>query len=322
MNVHAGYPLPWLCAPLSRTFTSPRSPTSTVVCVGCVCRAAAGPELPRCCLSDMRATHGCQIWSEEDISPGSWADEICNLPHHELLTRLDSVILGVTRLAGVKVIGPPSCYQIQYVLVSIGESDSTRDSLRCEGEREDVRFSVVKGRESIVKTAELDRIPTCRFCSGPVEDPLHVTYMGLWGSLTQFVCRLEGPPLPPTDIIHLVIALSEALVSQKAVLPMMGRSGLEFLSDTLRISICRLLGSNQRWLVVVKCCTLHVVLWLHVDVRQERRHSDLIQGVESFSTDRLKRTNTNEKIVLPNAEAIQSDRCQLLAWGYIRDYLV
>nr|CAD7426020.1 unnamed protein product [Timema monikensis] len=66
MHVHTGYPF-LSCA----TFTSPRRPTSTVVCVDCVCRAAAGPELPRCCLADMRATRGCQICSEEDILPAS-----------------------------------------------------------------------------------------------------------------------------------------------------------------------------------------------------------------------------------------------------------
>nr|CAD7576159.1 unnamed protein product [Timema californicum] len=51
------------------------------------------------------------------------------------------------------------------------------------------------------------------------------------------------------------------------------------------------------------------------DVRQERRHSDLIQGVESFSTDRLKRTNTNEKIVLPNAEASPPHCTLFLSWA-------
>nr|CAD7452790.1 unnamed protein product [Timema tahoe] len=95
----------------------------------------------------------------------------------------------------------------------------------------------------------------------------HLTIVSTQHPLSQVLaCKFECN----IKIIHLVIALSEALVSQKAVLPMMGRS----------------------------------------DVRQERRHSDLIQGVESFSTDRLKRTNTNEKIVLPNAEDVATEKNQ------------
>lgn len=41
-----------------------------------------------------------------------------------------------------------------------------------------------------------------------------------------------------------------------------------------------------------------------VDITQERVHTNLIQGVESFKTDQLKRTNTLEKVVLPNAEGM------------------
>lgn len=39
-------------------------------------------------------------------------------------------------------------------------------------------------------------------------------------------------------------------------------------------------------------------------MKQERQHNELIHGVENFKTDRLKRTNTQEKIVLPNAQGI------------------
>jgi len=49
-------------------------------------------------------------------------------------------------------------------------------------------------------------------------------------------------------------------------------------------------------------CLLHVLYWLCVDITQERVHTNLIQGVESFRADQLKRTNTLEKVVLPNAQ--------------------
>lgn len=38
------------------------------------------------------------------------------------------------------------------------------------------------------------------------------------------------------------------------------------------------------------------------DVKRERQHNDLIQGVNNFSVDKLKRTDTLEKVVLPNAQ--------------------
>jgi len=38
------------------------------------------------------------------------------------------------------------------------------------------------------------------------------------------------------------------------------------------------------------------------DVKQERQHNELIQDVENFNQDRLKRASTQEKIVLPNAQ--------------------
>lgn len=48
---------------------------------------------------------------------------------------------------------------------------------------------------------------------------------------------------------------------------------------------------------------LHVCFaWNYVDVKQEKQHSQLIQGVENFKPDQLKRTSTLEKIVLPNAQ--------------------
>lgn len=38
------------------------------------------------------------------------------------------------------------------------------------------------------------------------------------------------------------------------------------------------------------------------DVKRERQHNDLIHGVNNFSADKLKRTDTLEKVILPNAQ--------------------
>lgn len=38
------------------------------------------------------------------------------------------------------------------------------------------------------------------------------------------------------------------------------------------------------------------------DVKRERQHNDLIQGVNNFSAEKLKRTDTLEKVILPNAQ--------------------
>lgn len=40
------------------------------------------------------------------------------------------------------------------------------------------------------------------------------------------------------------------------------------------------------------------------DVAKEKQHTALLQGVENFQTSSLRRTNTVEKIVLPNALGI------------------
>ncbi|XP_008487563.1 thymosin beta-like [Diaphorina citri] len=40
------------------------------------------------------------------------------------------------------------------------------------------------------------------------------------------------------------------------------------------------------------------------DVLQERQHNDLIHSVENFNADKLKRINTCEKIILPNAQGL------------------
>lgn len=41
---------------------------------------------------------------------------------------------------------------------------------------------------------------------------------------------------------------------------------------------------------------------LNTDVKQEKQHMSLLQGVESFDLTVLKHADTTEKIVLPSAE--------------------
>ena len=39
-----------------------------------------------------------------------------------------------------------------------------------------------------------------------------------------------------------------------------------------------------------------------IDVQQEKQHNELIQSVEGFKPENLRKTETVEKSVLPNAE--------------------
>lgn len=39
-----------------------------------------------------------------------------------------------------------------------------------------------------------------------------------------------------------------------------------------------------------------------IDVKLEKKHNDFIHGVENFSTNKLKHTDTLEKVILPNAD--------------------
>jgi len=50
-------------------------------------------------------------------------------------------------------------------------------------------------------------------------------------------------------------------------------------------------------------CLLLLFSWIKKkDVKRERQHNDLIHGVNNFSADKLKRTDTLEKVILPNAQ--------------------
>lgn len=49
-----------------------------------------------------------------------------------------------------------------------------------------------------------------------------------------------------------------------------------------------------------KLCTQ--MFSMYADVAQEKTHNALIAGVENFNSSLLKRTDTKEKIVLPNAQ--------------------
>lgn len=50
-------------------------------------------------------------------------------------------------------------------------------------------------------------------------------------------------------------------------------------------------------------CLLLLFSWnKKKDVKRERQHNDLIHGVNNFSVEKLKRTDTMEKVILPNAQ--------------------
>jgi Thymosin beta-4 family len=48
---------------------------------------------------------------------------------------------------------------------------------------------------------------------------------------------------------------------------------------------------------LIKMC-----VWMASDVQQEKQHNELIQGVEGFNHEALRKTETLEKVILPNAE--------------------
>ena len=63
---------------------------------------------------------------------------------------------------------------------------------------------------------------------------------------------------------------------------------------------------------------------MSLDVQQEKQHNELIQSVEGFNTDVLRKTETVEKSVLPNAEGNSTppgpdDECAL---AYYTAYII
>lgn len=49
----------------------------------------------------------------------------------------------------------------------------------------------------------------------------------------------------------------------------------------------------------------HLIYFNRQDVKQEKQHEELIQGVEAFDKNQgLKHTTTSEKVVLPSAEGV------------------
>lgn len=50
------------------------------------------------------------------------------------------------------------------------------------------------------------------------------------------------------------------------------------------------------------CCSFNSIELVTTDVKQEKQHNQLIQSVEGFNPDLLRKTETQEKVVLPNAE--------------------
>ncbi len=45
-----------------------------------------------------------------------------------------------------------------------------------------------------------------------------------------------------------------------------------------------------------------------VDIESEKKHLSLIDGVENFEKKNLKPTVTQEKVILPDKEAIENER--------------
>lgn len=43
-------------------------------------------------------------------------------------------------------------------------------------------------------------------------------------------------------------------------------------------------------------------MWDLLDMKQERQHMSMLQGLENFDTTKLKPTNTTEKSILPSIE--------------------
>lgn len=65
-------------------------------------------------------------------------------------------------------------------------------------------------------------------------------------------------------------------------------------------------------------CLLYLLLFTPApDVAQERTHNALMDGVENFKTSTLKRTDTKEKIVLPNAEGKYWRECRFGGFEFV-----
>lgn len=53
------------------------------------------------------------------------------------------------------------------------------------------------------------------------------------------------------------------------------------------------------------------------DLMEERKHFNILKSVEDFDTSQLKKTDTVEKVVLPNQEGSESDElflCEILTY--------
>lgn len=60
-------------------------------------------------------------------------------------------------------------------------------------------------------------------------------------------------------------------------------------------------------------------LFYNSDVAQERSHNALIASVENFNSSSLKKTDTREKIVLPNAKGNKANE---MKWFYPNELIV
>lgn len=69
-------------------------------------------------------------------------------------------------------------------------------------------------------------------------------------------------------------------------------------------------GEINSVFIKISTSSVHLILldsdleFFFLDVQQEKVHNSIISGVEGFERSKLHRTETQEKVVLPNAEGI------------------
>lgn len=71
--------------------------------------------------------------------------------------------------------------------------------------------------------------------------------------------------------------------------------------EILSILIFRKISISSVYLILLYS---DLDFFFFLDVQQEKVHNSIISGVEGFERSKLHRTETQEKVVLPNAEGI------------------
>lgn len=86
-------------------------------------------------------------------------------------------------------------------------------------------------------------------------------------------------------------------------------------------SFSSILPINTSYHYICVYIYLYIVkfLFYNSDVAQERSHNALIASVENFNSSSLKKTDTREKIVLPNAKGNKANE---MKWFYPNELIV